>query len=427
MAKQTIGIGVTANDGTGDALRDAFDKTNDNFTELYGDFSEVAPAKNVLVGGERNNSIGLNEVSGQGALNVVAYGSQMFGVGVAGVDRITDSAFMGNRAAYALKHGNGNVAMGVMALGTAEQSNSNTGVGDSALRRTVPDGLGAGDQNTAIGYAAGQANLTGKYNVAVGSYSYVFGDGAGDNNVFVGGFTAAQVDATSTNAPGSDNIGIGFSSMRYANGCDHNIAIGNQSGLNLQGDNNVFAGRQAGSLITTGSNNLCFGYLAGAVTGQQKADAVNQILIGYNVSSLIDNAVVIGDANIVSTIIRGNVQGCGSLNFTINAIGAASQFTDGAVYRQSNLLVFTAPSGGFEFKNSTNTIHHVTVNGSGLFTVFLAGMHSIRGDLVTIPSATLTPNLNGQLGFERVSDTEVRLVYRGQDGTTRRSSSFTLS
>jgi hypothetical protein len=35
MAKQTIGIGTTANDGTGDTLRNAFDKTNQNFTELY--------------------------------------------------------------------------------------------------------------------------------------------------------------------------------------------------------------------------------------------------------------------------------------------------------------------------------------------------------------------------------------------------------
>jgi hypothetical protein len=39
MAKQTINIGSTANDGTGDPLRDAFDKVNDNFTELYSDDS----------------------------------------------------------------------------------------------------------------------------------------------------------------------------------------------------------------------------------------------------------------------------------------------------------------------------------------------------------------------------------------------------
>ena len=37
MAKQTIAIGTTANDGTGTLLRDAFDMINDNFTELYTD------------------------------------------------------------------------------------------------------------------------------------------------------------------------------------------------------------------------------------------------------------------------------------------------------------------------------------------------------------------------------------------------------
>jgi hypothetical protein len=35
MSQQTINIGTVANDGTGDPLRTAFDKTNDNFDELY--------------------------------------------------------------------------------------------------------------------------------------------------------------------------------------------------------------------------------------------------------------------------------------------------------------------------------------------------------------------------------------------------------
>ena len=37
MAKQVIGVGTTANDGTGDPIRDAFVKVNSNFTELYTD------------------------------------------------------------------------------------------------------------------------------------------------------------------------------------------------------------------------------------------------------------------------------------------------------------------------------------------------------------------------------------------------------
>jgi hypothetical protein len=36
MAKQTVNIGTAANDGTGDPLRTAFDKVNDNFDEVYG-------------------------------------------------------------------------------------------------------------------------------------------------------------------------------------------------------------------------------------------------------------------------------------------------------------------------------------------------------------------------------------------------------
>ena len=35
MAKQTIAIGTIANDGTGDTLRNSFDKVNDNFDEAY--------------------------------------------------------------------------------------------------------------------------------------------------------------------------------------------------------------------------------------------------------------------------------------------------------------------------------------------------------------------------------------------------------
>lgn len=37
MAKQTVNIGTNANDGSGDPLRTAFDKLNDNFDEVYAD------------------------------------------------------------------------------------------------------------------------------------------------------------------------------------------------------------------------------------------------------------------------------------------------------------------------------------------------------------------------------------------------------
>ena len=41
MARQAINIGSSANDGTGDPLRTAFDKINDNFVELYGSDNDI--------------------------------------------------------------------------------------------------------------------------------------------------------------------------------------------------------------------------------------------------------------------------------------------------------------------------------------------------------------------------------------------------
>ena len=70
MAKQTIGIGSSANDGTGDPLRTAFDKINDNFTELYGSTAEAndliedsspQPGGDLDVNGRRITSARSNE------------------------------------------------------------------------------------------------------------------------------------------------------------------------------------------------------------------------------------------------------------------------------------------------------------------------------------------------------------------------------
>jgi hypothetical protein len=49
MAKQTINIGTTANDGTGDPLRTAFVKVNNNFTEVYNTAQSAYDYANTIV------------------------------------------------------------------------------------------------------------------------------------------------------------------------------------------------------------------------------------------------------------------------------------------------------------------------------------------------------------------------------------------
>ena len=58
MAKQVINIGSTANDGTGDPIRDAFDKVNDNFTELYTDDAGDVNSVNAGTGITVNSTTG---------------------------------------------------------------------------------------------------------------------------------------------------------------------------------------------------------------------------------------------------------------------------------------------------------------------------------------------------------------------------------
>ena len=60
MAKQTINIGSAANDGSGDPLRSAFDKINDNFTEVYTELGG-ASLSNISITG---NTIGSDDTNG---------------------------------------------------------------------------------------------------------------------------------------------------------------------------------------------------------------------------------------------------------------------------------------------------------------------------------------------------------------------------
>lgn len=59
MAKQNINLGTVANDGTGDTIRDSFDKCNDNFDELY--------AADAALGSAAAEDVGAFATAAQGA------------------------------------------------------------------------------------------------------------------------------------------------------------------------------------------------------------------------------------------------------------------------------------------------------------------------------------------------------------------------
>ena len=52
MAKQTVGLGSSANDGTGDTLRSGGTKINSNFNEIYAEFGDGSTLSNANTSGD---------------------------------------------------------------------------------------------------------------------------------------------------------------------------------------------------------------------------------------------------------------------------------------------------------------------------------------------------------------------------------------
>ena len=76
MAKQVINIGALANDGTGDTLRAAFDKVNDNFTEAYN--LDINQLSNVDTTGVTNGKVlAYNSSTGKFQPSALVYASNL--------------------------------------------------------------------------------------------------------------------------------------------------------------------------------------------------------------------------------------------------------------------------------------------------------------------------------------------------------------
>ena len=104
MAKQVIGIGTTANDGTGDSLRVSAEKSNDNFTEVYtllgdgatlpsGIVTTLTAGTNVTLSGSTGNVTINASITGGSTAEVSANTLVVTGVSTLGV--ITGATSLG--------------------------------------------------------------------------------------------------------------------------------------------------------------------------------------------------------------------------------------------------------------------------------------------------------------------------------------------
>ena len=156
--------------------------------------------------------------------------------------------------------------------------------------------------NIGIGVAAGVDITTATNCVCLGTLAGTNITTGGNNSCF--GFLAG---ATLTTGSGNTYVGA-FAGVNASTGSSNfGSGVGSLGGLTI-GQGNTGIGAQAGSDLTTGGNNVFIGKDSGDNVSQ-KIDADNSIAIGFGTFTTADNQVVIGNASITETILRGVVEG----------------------------------------------------------------------------------------------------------------------
>ena len=231
---------------------------------------------------------------------------------------------------------------------------ANTSLGGTGSGFTVPIAtLLSAVNNTAVGYNAFTANLTGVSSVAVG-YTALASNTVGFRNVAVG---AVSLTANTT---GNYNAALGYFTL---NG-------------NITGSNNVAVGSQALAVSTNSSNNTAVGYTAlqsstsivstlGAITGGS----------GYSDGTFNAVQLVWKSGSIASTYPTANIVVSGGSVTSVTLVTFGSRFID-----TTTVLTTTALSGGTGFSVPVATLSTGSGNtavGSGACSSLTTGGNNV--------------------------------------------------
>jgi trimeric autotransporter adhesin len=295
------------------------------------------------------------------------------------IDPTLYNTFWGYSAGSGNTTGNGNTAIGQIALQSNTTGLNNTASGSGALWKNTTgsnntaNGASAlnfnttGTTNTAIGTYALNNNTTGYSNTANGGVSLHFNttgnqntaDGAGGlyNNTTGNQNTAIGGEALHDNLAGNNGVAVGYYSQYFANNTatpydNTNTSIGYQSlrgsdtPSNNTGTDNTAIGRESLSKNTTGTSNTAIGMIALAFNTTGNRNTAN------GSSALFNNTT--GDHNTANgaSSLFSNTTGTSN---TANGIGALYSNTTG----YSNTA-----NGGFSLYFNT-TGNQNTADGAG--------------------------------------------------------------
>ena len=381
MTQQLINIGSVPNDGTGDPLRNAMNKVNQNFTDLYttplvsGNVSVgnstvniFANSTTIVIGNTTVNSVGtglsysLANTSGTTTVNpisvtVAANGSSFVSVGNSSINSVINSSSItiGNTTANAttaatyrtISNTTGIVTVNPVSISIAANASSNLFIGNSTVNATM---------NT-----SSIVLLNTISNVSVNTSTIYIGNTQSNSIVNSIAITANVINAVSL-------VSIGLSSGYNFAGITGGI-------VGVEGNGNVNNYFEFVSQNANTGNNATTDLILTADSGN---DSVNYIDLGINGSNYNQTAYNIGGA------------------------------LEGYLYSSnSSLSIGTAANNGtikFHANGTTSTDLKVTISANSLTvanTVFVNGNNAVL--LGYVNAATVIANNNLYVGNSTVN------------------------
>jgi hypothetical protein len=402
MAQQTIGIGSSANDGTGDPLRTAFTKINANFTELYGDTAEandILDDTSPQLGGNLDIN-GFNITSARSNENIRVIPNGTGTVELEGNTNVT-----GNLTATGNIFANGNINLGdasgdqtkVTGVFEADQLQ----IDGTTLTSTVTNGSVTIQGNGTGGVNVADITINDNKISASNSNSDLELSASGTGNVVVG---AVTVSGTTLSAADSSQITIAEAlqvngatslgtSLALATGATvtgilDEDAMGSDSATQLATQQSIKAYADTKAVLTGSTNNTIT-----TVTGAHAFQGEANLTFDGSTLAVTGAATVSSSLGVTGTLTTADVSTTGATTISgeltagsLN-VGDLNIGTDGKITTDTNGNIDLNPSGTGVVVITSDITHTGTQTTTGQVNV---DNIRIDGNTVSSTSGSIT-------------------------------------